>query len=127
MLQADAEADEDTHAKRYALACLIDDAYLHLRYLARNVGDDRLLAWSLEDLRTLFGITAEPVDYLVQRWIDAMPQYGPGHADLVAEVRAGLPPNLAVAGGYLDGIGVPACVGSATRAAAQLVASGVAR
>lgn len=38
MLQADAEADEDTHAKRYALACLIDDAYLHLRYLARNVG-----------------------------------------------------------------------------------------
>ena len=38
-----------------------------------------------------------------------MPQYGPGHADLVAELRAGLPPTLAVAGGYLDGIGVP-CV-----------------
>ena len=47
----------------------------------------------------------------VVRWLDAMPQYGPGHADVVAEVRAGLPPTLAVAGSYLDGIGVPACVG----------------
>ncbi|MDT5239461.1 MAG: protoporphyrinogen/coproporphyrinogen oxidase, partial [Mycobacterium sp.] len=51
------------------------------------------------------------------------PQYGPGHAALVAELRAGLPPTLAVAGGYLDGIGVPACVASGTRAAEVTVAS----
>ena len=95
--------------------------------LAHNVGDDRLLAWSLEDLRSLFGITAEPVDYLVQRWIDAMPQYGPGHLELVDELRAGLPTGLAVAGGYLDGIGVPACVASGTRAAQEVVGSRVAR
>jgi oxygen-dependent protoporphyrinogen oxidase len=56
----------------------------------------------------------------VHRWLDAMPQYGPGHADLVTEVRAGLPPTLAVAGSYLDGIGVPACVGAAGRAAAEV-------
>jgi oxygen-dependent protoporphyrinogen oxidase len=62
----------------------------------------------------------EPVDARVQRWIDAMPQYGPGHADLVAELRAGLPPALAVAGSYLDGIGVPACVGAAGRAVEAL-------
>jgi len=95
--------------------------------LARNVGDDRLLAWSLEDLRALFGITAEPVDYLVQRWIDAMPQYGPGHLELVDELRAGLPTGLAVAGGYLDGIGVPACVASGSRAAQEVAGSRVAR
>ncbi|MCX8561567.1 protoporphyrinogen oxidase [Mycolicibacterium mucogenicum] len=95
--------------------------------LARNVGDDRLLAWSLEDLRALFGITAEPVDYLVQRWIDAMPQYGPGHLELVDELRAGLPSGLAVAGGYLDGIGVPACVASGTRAAQEVLGTRVAR
>lgn len=95
--------------------------------LARNVGDDRLLAWSLEDLRTLFGITAEPVDYLVQRWIEAMPQYGPGHLELVDELRAGLPAGLAVAGGYLDGIGVPACVASGTRAATEVVGGGLPR
>ncbi|WP_395306947.1 protoporphyrinogen oxidase [Mycobacterium sp. AMU20-3851] len=90
--------------------------------LARSIGDDELLNWSLEDLQNVFGIAADPVDHRVQRWIDAMPQYGPGHGDLIAELRAGLPPALAVAGGYLDGIGVPACVGSGAKAAARLVA-----
>jgi oxygen-dependent protoporphyrinogen oxidase len=69
------------------------------------------------DLSSVFGLTVRPVDARVQRWLDAMPQYGPGHADLVAELRAGLPPTLAVAGSYLDGIGVPACVAAATMAA----------
>lgn len=87
---------------------------------ALSVGDEELLNWAREDLDTLFGISAEPVDHRVARWIDAMPQYGPGHAGLVAEIRAGLPPSLAVAGAYLDGIGVPACVAAATRAVAAL-------
>lgn len=89
--------------------------------LARSTGDEELLTWAGEDLQTLFGISVEPVDSRVARWIDAMPQYGPGHAELVAEVRAGLPQGLAVAGAYLDGIGVPACLASAARAAAALV------
>lgn len=88
--------------------------------LARNVGDEDLLSWAAADLSTVFGIGSEPVDCHVQRWIDAMPQYGPGHAGLIAELRTGLPPTLAVAGAYLDGIGVPACVASGTRAAASL-------
>lgn len=95
--------------------------------LARSVGDEELLTWAAEDLATLFGVRTEPVDFHVQRWIDAMPQYGPGHGALVAELRAGLPPTIAVAGGFLDGIGVPACVSAATRAAAALVTSRVAR
>ena len=88
--------------------------------LARSAGDEDLLAWAAQDLATVFGVDTEPVDCHVQRWIDAMPQYGPGHGELVVELRAGLPPTLAVAGGYLDGIGVPACVAAATRAAASL-------
>ena len=95
--------------------------------LARNAGDEDLLSWAAQDLATVFGIEVDTVDCHVQRWIDAMPQYGPGHADLVAELRAGLPPTLAVAGAYLDGIGVPACVSSGTRAAAPLSTAGVAR
>jgi oxygen-dependent protoporphyrinogen oxidase len=94
---------------------------------ARNAGDEDLLSWASRDLATVFGVSTDPVDCHVHRWIDAMPQYGPGHLDLVAELRAGLPPTLAVAGGYLDGIGVPACVGAATRAAASLVTARVAR
>jgi oxygen-dependent protoporphyrinogen oxidase len=94
---------------------------------ARSAGDEDLLGWASQDLATLFGVSVEPVDCHVHRWIDAMPQYGPGHPDLVADLRAGLPPTLAVAGGYLDGIGVPACVAAATRAAASLVTARVAR
>lgn len=89
--------------------------------LARSTGDDELLMWAAQDLETLFGISVEPVDARVVRWIDAMPQYGPGHAELVSEVRAGLPEGVVVAGAYLDGIGVPACLASAARAVAALV------
>ncbi|ORV84297.1 protoporphyrinogen oxidase [Mycolicibacterium iranicum] len=89
--------------------------------LARSTGDDELLMWAGQDLETLFGISVEPVDARVARWIDAMPQYGPGHAELVSEVRAGLPEGVVVAGAYLDGIGVPACLASAARAVAALV------
>jgi oxygen-dependent protoporphyrinogen oxidase len=84
--------------------------------LATRASDDELLAWALEDLATVFGLTIDPVDVRIRRWPDSMPQYAPGHADLIAELRAGLPPTLAVAGSYLDGIGVPACIGAAGRA-----------
>jgi len=90
--------------------------------VAKSASDDELLGWALSDLVDVFGLAVEPVDARVQRWIDAMPQYGPGHAGLVAEVRAGLPPGIAVAGSYLDGIGVPACVSAAGRAVEALEA-----
>jgi protoporphyrinogen/coproporphyrinogen III oxidase len=89
--------------------------------VATGASDDELLAWAVGDLATVFGLTVAPVDARVQRWIEAMPQYGPRHADLVAQVRTGLPPTLAVAGSYLDGIGVPACVGAAGRAVTSVI------
>ena len=89
--------------------------------LATSASDEDLLAWAVQDLATVFGLDVDPIDVRVRRWIEAMPQYGPGHAGLVGEVRAGLPPTLAVAGGYLDGIGVPACIGAAGRAVASVV------
>jgi oxygen-dependent protoporphyrinogen oxidase len=89
--------------------------------LAASASDEELLAWAVDDLATVFGLAVAPVEARVQRWIDAMPQYGPGHADVVAQIRAGLPPTLAVAGSYLDGIGVPACIGAAGRAVERVI------
>jgi protoporphyrinogen/coproporphyrinogen III oxidase len=123
---------EPLHAKALTLSSRKwgtpgDTQYLRLSFgragddLSSRASDDDLLAWALADLDSVFGLAVEPVDARVQRWIDAMPQYGPGHAEVVAEVRAGLPPTLAVAGSYLDGIGVPACVGAAGRAAERVI------
>lgn len=89
--------------------------------IARATPDEQLQAWAVEDLQTVFGITADPLEIMVHRWIDALPQYGPGHAEIAAEVRAGLPPALVVAGNFLDGVGVPACLAAADRAAQALV------
>jgi oxygen-dependent protoporphyrinogen oxidase len=92
--------------------------------IAASTADERLVSWAVADLETVFGVRVDPVDVLVHRWLDAMPQYGPGHPRLVAQLRAGLPPGLALAGNYLDGIGVPACLVAAGRAVEHLRASG---
>lgn len=88
--------------------------------IARSTSDEELQAWAVQDLNTVFGIAVDPVAVMVHRWIDALPQYGPGHGALAAEIRAELPPGLAVAGNFLDGVGVPACVASAAAAAARV-------
>jgi len=90
---------------------------------AHVTSDTALQSWAVADLKTVFGIDVDPVEVLVHRWLDAMPQYGPGHGELAAEFRAGLPPTLAIAGNYIDGIGVPACLAVADRAAAAVVAA----
>lgn len=90
--------------------------------VARATTDEQLRHWAVTDLETVLGAAVDPIDAALARWIDAMPQYGPGHADVVDAIRSGLPSGIAVAGSYLDGIGVPACVASASRAAQDSVA-----
>lgn len=88
--------------------------------------DDELVDWAVADLAALFGVEVDPLDARVRRWIAAMPQYRPGHAGVIAELRANLPPTMAVAGSYLGGIGVPACIAAADDAVATVLrASGV--
>jgi len=94
--------------------------------VARTATDDQLVAWAIEDVCAAFGVTVDPVEAHVARWIDVMPQYGPGHGALVAATRASLPPTLALAGNYLDGIGVPACIASGAAAAKRLLTAAVA-
>jgi oxygen-dependent protoporphyrinogen oxidase len=46
-----------------------------------------------------------------------------GHLDRVARIRAGVAaqPGLAVCGAAYDGVGIPACIGSARLAADQVL------
>ncbi len=75
------------------------------------------------DLRTLYGIVAEPVDALVSRWGGGLPQYAVGHVDRVARIRAAVAavPALAVCGASYDGVGIAACIASARAAVGQLL------
>jgi oxygen-dependent protoporphyrinogen oxidase len=84
-------------------------------------GDGQIVSWAVEDIANVFGLTVDPIEAHVARWIDAMPQYGPGHGALVAQIRDWIPATLALAGNYLDGIGVPACIASGAAAADRLV------
>ena len=63
------------------------------------------------------------VDAHVQRWGGGLPQYAVGHVDRVARIRADVErlPGLEVAGAVYDGVGIPAVVSSAGRAATATV------
>jgi protoporphyrinogen/coproporphyrinogen III oxidase len=93
--------------------------------LALQRDDAELVALVRRDLRSLFGITGEPVDALVTRWGGALPQYAPGHVERVARVRAVVAgvPGLAVCGAAFDGVGIPACIASAHAAADRVLAA----
>jgi protoporphyrinogen/coproporphyrinogen III oxidase len=87
--------------------------------------DAELVALVRRDLRSLFGVTGEPVDALVTRWGGALPQYAPGHVERVARIRQAVArvPGLAVCGAAFDGVGIPACIASAQAAAGQVLAA----
>ena len=61
----------------------------------------------------------------MQRWGGALPQYAVGHVDRVRRIRDAVAavPGLAVCGAAYDGLGLPACIASAERAATQVVAA----
>jgi len=94
----------------------------HREETALQATDEELVAASLADLAAAVGLTARPVDTHVQRWGGGLPQYALGHLERVARIRADVArvPGLAVCGAAYDGVGIPAVVASAHRAAADL-------
>jgi len=94
----------------------------HREEATLQASDDDLVAHVVTDLGTALGRELTPVDAHVQRWGGALPQYAVGHLDRVARIRAGLDavPGLAVCGALYDGVGIPAVIGSARRAAAEV-------
>jgi oxygen-dependent protoporphyrinogen oxidase len=86
--------------------------------------DDELVAVVRRELAAITGLAAEPVDSHVQRWGGGLPQYAVGHPQRVARIRADVAKvaGLAVCGASYDGVGIPACIGSAHIAADRVLA-----
>ncbi|MFK0227576.1 protoporphyrinogen oxidase [Streptomyces sp. NPDC090303] len=87
--------------------------------------DSDLVAASLKDLAAATGLAARPVASTVTRWNAGLPQYPVGHLARVARVREAVAalPGLRLAGAAYDGVGIPACVASAHRAADEIIAT----
>jgi oxygen-dependent protoporphyrinogen oxidase len=93
-----------------------------------QVPDEELVTRVRSDLAELTGVGAAPVAVHVQRWGGGLPQYGVAHGERVRRLErslAGLP-GLEAAGSLLNGVGVPACIGTA-RAAAERIATHLGR
>lgn len=88
-----------------------------------TASDEELVRESLLDLAQAVGLRAHPVDVHVQRWPHGLPQYAVGHLERVERIREALHrvPRLAVAGASYDGVGIPAVIASAHRAAAEVL------
>jgi oxygen-dependent protoporphyrinogen oxidase len=90
--------------------------------------EDALVAAVRADLGGILGITAPPLETLVDRWSASFPQYVPGHLARIVRIRglADRLGTLALCGAAYDGIGIPACIESGHLAArtvrARLVA-----
>ncbi|MCJ1680518.1 protoporphyrinogen oxidase [Streptomyces sp. APSN-46.1] len=87
--------------------------------------DAELVEVSLRDLGAAVGLAARPVASTVTRWDGGLPQYPVGHLGRVDRIRAAVAalPGLAVCGALYDGVGIPACVASAGKAADVVMAT----
>ncbi|NUP81164.1 MAG: protoporphyrinogen oxidase [Nonomuraea sp.] len=85
--------------------------------------DGELVSLATAEMADVMGARGLPADTRVTRWGGGLPQYNVGHLDRVARVRAAVSgaPGLAVCGAAYDGIGIPACVGTARTAAARIL------
>ncbi len=88
-----------------------------------ELDDDELVASLHGELAEMLGVAAPPVDAVVTRWMGGFPQYDTGHAALVERIERRLAeeaPGVTLVGASYRGIGIPACVRDAERAAGQV-------
>lgn len=106
---------------RFLIRCT-SGRYQDLR--AVRLDDDALIETLIAELGRLTPMSAPPTAVRVHRWIDALPQYLPGHLDRVARIEAALAadaPAVKVAGAAYRGVGIPACIEQGRRAAADIL------
>ncbi len=85
--------------------------------------DDSLIGMTLADLEHHLGRQFTPHAIRLTRWVEAFPQYRPGHVRRVDHLDASLAtssPGLILTGASYRGIGIPACVQQARVAASRV-------
>ncbi len=122
--------------RRHLVACtFVDQKFNHrvpqnrllLRCFLGGAADEAILGWDdsaiqeavLEDIDSLLGVKAKPIEIAISRWPRSMAQYEVGHKKLIQELQVRLKayPLLFLSGnGYL-GIGIPDCIRSGKEAA----------
>ena len=105
-----------------------DEEHVILRVSAGRAGDTRALALDdnelvetlLTEVANILEIEGDLVEWRVSRWIDAFPQYAPGHDRLVAAIERDLRSDMSglfLAGAGYKGIGIPACINQGNQSA----------
>ncbi|MFN8183639.1 MAG: protoporphyrinogen oxidase [Candidatus Nanopelagicales bacterium] len=91
--------------------------------LVEQASDNELIRLAADDLADLIGLPRRPAAELVTRWPQGLPQYSVGHRTRVADAREWLAstPGLAVCGAAYEGVGIPACIGSAQAAVSAVL------
>jgi len=87
-----------------------------------KLSDDEITSLVRKELKQITGVAADPWFVKVYRWDRAMAQYTPGHLERIERIGQALKQiqNLAIAGNFYKGIGVPDCVRTGKEAAQQM-------
>ena len=87
---------------------------------------DELIRMAREDIETTMGITETPITTFVQRWERGIPNYAPGHLDLVDRIFSRLKTHrgLYVSSNAYQGVGINDCVQRAKERAEEIAADG---
>lgn len=86
--------------------------------------DDALIGMALRELELHLGCQFTPHAVRLTRWVEAFPQYRPGHIQRVNHLDTALEistPGLFLTGASYRGIGIPACVQQARIAAKRVL------
>ncbi len=108
--------DRPGHLVRVSFGRLDDDEVL-------GADDLTLARTAVSALAGVCGSTPRVLHSRVRRWWDALAEIGPGHEAVISGIRDALEtdlPGIELIGGATEGVGVPACIGSARGAARRL-------
>lgn len=103
------------HMLRVSTGRRTNDGWSHLN-------DEELVTQIEHDLSEIFSTEVSATNATVTRWMQSLPQYDVGHADVITGLDAALEtlPGLHLTGAWRNGLGLPACVGAGRRAGAAI-------